>query len=97
VGVEDPGLTAELEEARVPFLGEVTSTWLPTILSWVVPVALFFLLWSYLLKKVGPGNGLMQIGKSKAKVYIEKKLESRLPTLRKLTRLRRNSSRWSGS
>src|SRR3990170_7775261 len=74
VRVEDPGLTAELEEARVPFRGEVTSTWLPTILSWVVPVALFFLLWSYLGKKMGSASGgLMQIGKSKAKVYIEKK------------------------
>jgi hypothetical protein len=41
VRVEDPGLTAELEEAGIPFRGEVTSNWLPTILSWVVPVALF--------------------------------------------------------
>ena len=73
VRVEDPGLTAELEEAKVPFKGVVSSTWLPTILSWVVPAAVFFLLWSYLLKKMGPGSGLMQIGKSKAKVYIEKK------------------------
>lgn len=73
VRVEDPGLTAELEEARVSFRGEVTSTWLPTILSWVVPVGLFFLLWSFLLKRMGSGSGLMQIGKSKAKVYIEKK------------------------
>jgi len=73
VRVEDPGLTAELEEARVPFRGEVTSNWLPTILSWVVPAAVFFLVWSYLLKRMGPGSGLMQIGKSKAKVYIEKK------------------------
>jgi cell division protease FtsH len=74
VRVEDPGLTAELEKARVPFRGEVTSTWLPTILSWVVPVALFFLVWSYIGKKMGSaGGGLMQIGKSKAKVYIEKK------------------------
>ncbi len=73
VRVEDPGLTAELEAARVPFKGEVTSTWLPTLLSWVVPVALFFLLWSYIGKKMGSGSGgLMQIGKSKAKVYIEK-------------------------
>jgi cell division protease FtsH len=73
VRVEDPGLTAELEKASVPFRGEVTSTWLPTILSWVVPVALFFLLWSYIGKKMGSGSGgLMQIGKSKAKVYIEK-------------------------
>ncbi len=73
VRVDDPGLTAELEEAGIPFKGEVASNWLPTILSWVVPVALFFLLWSYLLKKMGSGSGLMQIGKSKAKVYIEKK------------------------
>jgi cell division protease FtsH len=73
VRVEDPGLTAELQAARVPFSGEVTSTWLPTLLSWVVPVALFFLLWSYIGKKMGSGSGgLMQIGKSKAKVYIEK-------------------------
>jgi cell division protease FtsH len=73
VRVEDPGLTAELEAAKVPFKGEVTNNWLPTVLSWVVPVALFFLLWSYIGKKLGPGSsGLMQIGKSKAKVYIEK-------------------------
>ncbi len=74
VRVEDPGLTAELEAAKIPFKGEMTSNWLPTILSWVVPVALFFLMWSYLGKKMGSGSGgLMQIGKSKAKVYIEKK------------------------
>ncbi len=74
VRVEDPGLTAELEKAKVSFKGEITSTWLPTILSWVVPAALFFLVWSYIGKKMGSaGGGLMQIGKSKAKVYIEKK------------------------
>jgi cell division protease FtsH len=74
VRVEDPGLTAELEAAGVPFRGQLSNTWLPTILSWVVPVALFFLMWSYIGKKMGSASrGLMQIGKSKAKVYIEKK------------------------
>jgi cell division protease FtsH len=73
VRVEDPGLTADLEETGIPFRGEVASNWLPTILSWVVPVALFFVLWSYLMRRMGAGSGLMQIGKSKAKVYIEKK------------------------
>src|SRR3990170_1342113 len=74
VRVEDPGLTAELEKAKIPFKGEIASTWLPTIISWVVPVALFFLVWSYIGKKMASGSGgLMQIGKSKAKVYIEKK------------------------
>src|SRR5258706_1834511 len=74
VRVEDPAPTAELENAKIPFKGEVTSNWLPTILSWVVPMALSFLMWSSLGRKMGSGSGgLMQIGKSKAKVYIEKK------------------------
>jgi cell division protease FtsH len=73
VRVDDPALITELEAAGISFRGEVTSTWLPTLLSWVVPVLIFFVLWSYLIKKVGAGSGLMQIGKSKAKVYIEQK------------------------
>ncbi len=74
VRVADPGLTGELEAANIPFRGEVTSNWLATLLSWIVPAALFFLIWSYLGKKMGSASGgLMQIGKSKAKVYIEKK------------------------
>jgi cell division protease FtsH len=73
VRVEDPGLIAELEEAKISFRGEVASDWLPMLLSWIVPVALFFLLWSFLMKRMGAGTGLMQIGKSKAKVFIEKK------------------------
>jgi cell division protease FtsH len=71
--VEDPGLISELEQSGIPFRAEATVTWLPTILSWIVPLALFFLLWSYLIKKMAGGTGMMQIGKSKAKVYIEKK------------------------
>jgi cell division protease FtsH len=73
VRVEDAGLTAELEQAGVPFKGETTSDWLPIMLSWVLPIAVFFILWSFLAGRTGgPGGGLMQIGKSKAKVYIEK-------------------------
>jgi cell division protease FtsH len=73
VRIEDSDLINELEAAGVPFKGEVVSQWLPTLLSWVVPVALFFLLWSFLFRKMGAGGSLMQFGKSKAKVYIEKK------------------------
>ena len=71
IRVEDPRLTAELEAAGIPFQGELTSYWLPTILSWIVPIIIFFLLWNFLLNRVGggAGGGLMQIGKSKAKVY----------------------------
>jgi cell division protease FtsH len=74
IRVEDPGLTAELEQAGIRFQGEVASNWLPNLFSWLIPLALFFIVWSYLMKRMGGGGaGLMQIGKSKAKVYIEKK------------------------
>ena len=53
--------------------GQIESTFLRDLLSWVVPVALFVGVWMYLLRRVGGGlgGGLMQIGKSKAKIYVE--------------------------
>jgi cell division protease FtsH len=73
IRVEDPELATDLEHAGINFKGEVINEWLPTVLSWVVPVVLFVLLWNFLFKRMGPSGGMMQIGKSKAKVYIEKK------------------------
>ena len=73
IRVEDPELVTDLEHAGINFKGEVINEWLPTVLSWVVPVVLFVLLWNFLFKRMGPSGGMMQIGKSKAKVYIEKK------------------------
>lgn len=72
IRVEDAELVTDLEHAGINFKGEVINEWLPTVLSWVVPVVLFVLLWNFLFKRMGPSGGMMQIGKSKAKVYIEK-------------------------
>ena len=73
VRVEDGALVADLERANIAFKGEVVNEWLPTVLSWVVPVVLFVVLWNFLFRRLNAGGGMMQIGKSKAKVYIEKK------------------------
>jgi cell division protease FtsH len=45
VRVEDPDLTSELEQQGVSFRGDASNNWIPTILSWVVPVAVLFFLW----------------------------------------------------
>jgi cell division protease FtsH len=70
-----PELAANLEKYGVTFAGRVESPWLHTILSWTVPVLLFAAVWMWLARRVGgpggPGAGLMSIGKSKAKVYVE--------------------------
>jgi cell division protease FtsH len=72
VRVTDPGLVAELEAARVPFSGKTESKWLANILSWVVPALVFVAFWGFLVRRMGGGAGLMAVGKSKARVYVEK-------------------------
>ena len=69
--VEDPGLVAELEQANVKFAGHVENLWLSTLLSWVLPAVIFAGVWILLMRRFGPQQGLMAVGKSKARVYVE--------------------------
>jgi cell division protease FtsH len=73
IRVEDPALIADLEQAGIPFKGEPSSTWLTTLLSWLAPAIIFVVVWGYMVSRMSAGGGMMQIGKSKAKVYIEKR------------------------
>ncbi len=71
----DGELAALLAEHKVSFTGHVESTFLTTVLSWVLPVLLFFAIWAFFARRMadrmgGPG-GMLSIGKSKAKVYVE--------------------------
>ncbi|HLF86858.1 MAG TPA: ATP-dependent zinc metalloprotease FtsH, partial [Nitrospiria bacterium] len=72
VRVDDPSLIEELQEENVRFSGLVENNWFSTILSWVIPAAIFFALWIFFMKRMGSASGIMEIGKSKAKVYMEK-------------------------
>jgi cell division protease FtsH len=71
--VDDPGLVAELEAVNVKFTGQVENTWLTTLLSWVLPMLLFAGVWMFMMRRMGAAGqgGLMAIGKSKAKVYVQ--------------------------
>jgi cell division protease FtsH len=71
----DPQLADRLSQGNVKFTGVIESTWLRTILSWVVPVLIFFVIWKFFFRRIAEKQGLggmMSIGKSKAKVYVEK-------------------------
>jgi cell division protease FtsH len=71
--VEDPTLVTELLNAKITFAGRVANTWLSILLWWVLPFALLFGLPNLLMRMSGGmQGGLMSIGKSKAKVYVEK-------------------------
>ena len=68
----DPQFADELQKYAVTYTGEVESTLVQDLLSWIVPVALFFGLWMLIARRMqGLGGGLMSIGKSKAKIYVE--------------------------
>jgi cell division protease FtsH len=70
--VEDPGLVGSLEAAHVRFTGSVENTWLTALLSWVVPALIFVGLWRLVIRRMGNvQGGLLAIGKSRAKVYVE--------------------------
>jgi cell division protease FtsH len=70
----DPDFAAQLQKYDVRYTGHVPSTFLTDLLSWVIPIGIFALIWMFLLRRAGAGGlggGLMQIGKSKARIYVE--------------------------
>jgi cell division protease FtsH len=72
----DPEMAKDLDAHGVVYAGRFESEIVPLILSWVLPIALFVGVWMFLGRRMakqlgGPGGGLMAIGKSKAKVYVE--------------------------
>ncbi|WP_176463840.1 ATP-dependent zinc metalloprotease FtsH [Bordetella genomosp. 11] len=68
-----PDIARQLREHGAVVTGQIESTFLRDLLSWVLPVVLFAGVWIFILRRMGGGigSGLMQIGKSKAKVYVE--------------------------
>ena len=72
--VPDNSLVADLQAAKVRFSGQVENRWLSTLLGWVAPAVVFVLIWSFFMRRMGSGQmgGLMDVGKSKAKVFVQK-------------------------
>ncbi|MCC7120214.1 MAG: ATP-dependent zinc metalloprotease FtsH [Gammaproteobacteria bacterium] len=71
----DPGFAAHLREHDVVFAGEIESTLLRDLLSWLLPVLFFVAIWAFAIRRMAERQGfggLMAIGKSSAKVYVER-------------------------
>src|SRR5467141_3442040 len=67
-------LADKLRSHGVVITGAPSSTFLSTILSWVLPIFIFYLIWTYGFRRMAERQGLgglMSIGKSRAKVYVE--------------------------
>lgn len=72
----EPELARALERHGVVVRGQIEDTFLRDLLSWIVPFALIVGIWIFVLRRMGAGmggmgGGLMQIGKSRARVYVQ--------------------------
>ncbi len=79
VPLDDPGLLELLERQGIEYRGRVESRWLQNLfLNWVIPFGVLFLVWGWLMRRMGRGGpGVLNIGQSKAKIY-EVEPESRV-------------------
>ncbi|MCP5242679.1 MAG: ATP-dependent metallopeptidase FtsH/Yme1/Tma family protein [Burkholderiales bacterium] len=70
----EPEFAEELEKYHVEYSAIVKSTWIRDILSWLLPMAIFIGIWLFIIRRMGGGvsEGMMSIGKSRAKVFVEK-------------------------
>lgn len=77
--MNDPELTDRLHNAGVQFSSEIVrkdSPFVDALLSWILPLALFYFLWNRISKRMfdkNSANSLMfgNMGKSGAKVYVK--------------------------
>jgi cell division protease FtsH len=72
--VQPPELAENLTKHGVTYSGVVESHWIADLLSWILPAVFFVGIWMFAIRRMGQGGlgGLMTIGKSRAKVYVEK-------------------------
>jgi cell division protease FtsH len=70
----DPQIFDKIAAHQVVVNGAATNGLVQTLLSWIIPVVIFYLIWMFLFRRVAEKQGfggLMTVGKSRAKVYVE--------------------------
>lgn len=70
----EPHLTELLRQHGVTYSGVIESTFLKDLLSWILPVVFFVAIWMFFIRRFAEKQGfggMMSVGKSKAKVYVE--------------------------
>jgi len=74
----EAALADKLAAKGVVVTGTPSNGLFQTILSWVIPIGLFYVVWIFISRRLdrqGGLGGFMSIGKSRAKVYVEKDIK----------------------
>ncbi|MCC6707393.1 MAG: ATP-dependent zinc metalloprotease FtsH [Gammaproteobacteria bacterium] len=70
----EPSFAEHLARYGVKFSGVVESNWVRDLLGWLLPTVFFVAVWMFLIRRMAEKQGmggLMSLGKSHAKVYVE--------------------------
>src|SRR5690606_15900992 len=78
----DEELAQRLESQGIPFSRTIESTLLRDVLSWILPVLFFVLIWMFIMRRAaggmgGGGGNFLAVGKSKARIYAETEIPVR--------------------
>ena len=77
VRLNDDELVQFLQEHDVNFVGENDSSasyWIGSVLSFMIPLVIVWILLGFLMRRMGGGaGGIMGVGKSNAKMYVQEK------------------------
>ncbi len=70
--VDEPDLVKQLTDKGVKYTGKPAGSFLGSILSWILPIAIMFALWNFFMMRMGTGGpGVLSIGQSKAKLVAD--------------------------
>jgi cell division protease FtsH len=75
--IVNENLAIELDKLKIKYTETIDSNFFTQLLSWILPVLVFFVIWMFLLKKfMVQGNvGMMSISKNKSKIYVERDIK----------------------
>ncbi len=74
--VEDPDLVKELQKSNIKFSGYYENKIIKALLSWVLPFAIIFLIWNFLMRRMGGApSSVLNFGKSRGKIYGEDEIK----------------------
>jgi len=70
IPLRNDDLLKTLEDHGVTFRAEVESHWLRDFLdNWLLPIGVMVIIWVVIMRRMGQGPGVLNVGKSKAKIF----------------------------
>jgi cell division protease FtsH len=72
IPLTDPTLLTDLQQHDVTYQGKIESHFFSHLISnWIIPFGILFLLWGWIMRRMGKGGGpnFLNVGKNKAKIY----------------------------